>query len=357
MQTRRTIVQRIGGIIACVIIVACGSTDNDMSDMSAASDRELIILAAPGNDDYYDVVQNDIVKFHIRYAQQIIQHDDVIVLSGPDLYNRYVDALGKDHVANIPMADIWIRDFAPLNVQAPIMMRYSAAGQGGKREGQREADFVQDRLAQLLATAQIKMADSGLINDGGNYVDDYAGRVVVSRKFLRDNNLSETQGHAAIRRATGADHVAFIEADEQGGLEHADGVVAFIAPNVLVINNYPEDPDYAAQLKADLRAGLPDVILHELVTAYDGRDIYDARFGSACGLYTNMLVTPDRIYVPQFGIPEDRIAMAQLGDWTDKTLIPVSSEQVCRMGGGVRCMSWQLRGQPAEQLKNWLVKR
>lgn len=330
---------------------------HDGAAVSTDTDRELIILAAPGPDGYYDAVQEDIVAFHIRYAEAISAHDDVIVLSGPNLHARYVDALGDDRVALIPMADIWMRDFTPLNAVNPVTMRYSPAGQGGGRTGRREAKFVQSELEDMLQAASLKLPESTLINDGGNFVDDYAGRVVLSRKFLRDNQLSENEGRVAVRETTGANHVAFIEADEQGGLEHADGVVAFIGPNQLVINRYPEDAAYADTLKADLRAGLPGVAIHEIVTPYDGSDIYDVRFGSACGLYTNMLVTPQRIYFPQFGIAEDHEALEQLRRWTDREVIPVQSSQVCRMGGGVRCMSWQLRGEPAARLKTYLSDR
>lgn len=323
----------------------------------SATDRELIILAAPGTDGYYDAVQEDIIDFHIRYAEAIRAQDDVIILTGPHLYERYVSALGEDHVAQIPMPDIWMRDFSPLNTTSPLLMRYSAAGQGGGRRGQREADYVQEALANLLADAGVSIPESKLINDGGNFVDDYQGRAVLSRKFLRDNNLSEQEGRARIKEITGAAHVAFIEADEQGGLEHADGVVAFIGPNELVINSYPDDQAYSKALKADLRAALPGVTSHEIVTPYDGSQIYDERFGSACGLYTNMLVTPERIYFPQFGTPEDAMAIEQLQSWTDKTIIPINSSPVCQMGGGVRCMSWQLGGEPAAKLMSWLASR
>ena len=117
-----------------------------------------------------------------------------------------------------------------------------------------------------------------------------------------------------------------------------------------MINSYPDDDGYAASLRADLEAGLPGVTIHEIVTPYEGSEIYDERFGSACGLYTNMLVTPNRIYFPQFDIAEDAKALAQVKQWTDKEIIPVMSDQVCKMGGGVRCMSWQLRGENAARL-------
>lgn len=296
----------------------------------------------------------NIFNFHIRYAKAILQQDDVIILASKEHYDKYVSALGEHHVVQTDMQDIWMRDFTTLNAANPIIMRYTAEGQGGGRKGQIEADFVQDKFGQLLEAAGLSYTSTNLLNDGGNYVDDYAGQAVISRKFLRDNKLDEAQGRRAVQGLTGVENIAFIEADEQGGLEHADGVVAFIDENTLVINAYPEDPSYSESLKADLKRGLPQVTIYELVTPYDGDTVYDPRFGSACGLYTNMLVTPHRIYLPQFGIPEDAQALDSLRRWTTKDVIPVLSDRICQMGGGVRCMSWQLRGTDAETLSQYL---
>lgn len=152
-----------------------------------------------------------------------------------------------------------------------------------------------------------------------------------------------------LRKFVGVKNIAFIDSDEQGGLEHADGVVSFVDTNTLIINSYDEDPDYVKKLKVDLASGLPGVTIHEIVTPYDDSDIHEQRFGSACGLYTNALVMPYRIYFPQFGIPEDKIALEQVRAATTREVVPVSSHQVCSMGGGVRCMSWQLGGDNAKK--------
>jgi agmatine/peptidylarginine deiminase len=316
-----------------------------------ATGRELIVLAAPATDDaYYAEAAEAIFAFHVSFAAQIAEHDDVLILTDRAGADRYRQALGHDRVLVAPQLDIWARDYATSNAAAPIMFRYTAEGQGGGSRGQQDADAVQDALADLAEAAGLEFAETDLLNDGGNWVDDYAGSVVVSRKFLADNRLSEADARAVLRQETGAEHIAFIDADEQGGLEHADGVVAFVGPNTLIINRYGEDAAYATALRADLEAGLPGVEIHEIVTPYDGSEIYDSRFGSACGLYTNALVTPHRVYLPQFGIPEDQIALDQVRAATDRTVIPVPSGDVCAMGGGVRCMSWQLRGESARRL-------
>ncbi len=309
------------------------------------SQAELIVLAAPiTGDPYYEDIVNNIFNFHVQYARKIEGRDSVLILVDEGAYDRYAKAIGKDKVVIAPMLDIWVRDYGLSNVEQAVMFRYTSAGQGSGKKGQRDADAVQARLAIMSEKAGLKFLETDLLNDGGNFVDDYAGNVVISRKFLRDNKLTEEQARTKLRKLIGAKNIAFIESDEQGGLEHADGVVAFVDTNTLIINSYKEDPDYARDLRANLESGLPGVIIHEIVTPYDDSEIYDERFGSACGLYTNALVTPNRIYFPQFGIPEDEIAIRQVRDATSREVVPVSSHQVCSMGGGVRCMSWQLRG-------------
>ena len=329
-----------------------------LASEQSAPMAELIVLAAPiTGDPYYADIVDQIFAFHLAYARLIQAGGDrVLILTDRQAYMRYANVLGDDAVAIAPMPDIWARDYGLSNAAAPVMFRYTAAGQGGGALGQPIADSVQDDLANLVDAAGLAYAESDLLNDGGNFVDDYGGSAVVSRKFLRDNGLSEGAARAALARLTGTRHVAFIEADQQGGLEHSDGVVAFVDTNTLIINSYPNDPDYTESLRSDLTRDLPGVTIHEIVAPYDGSQTYDARFGSACGLYTNALVTPHRIYLPQFGIPEDSVALAQVRSATDRNVIPVPSQMICHMGGGVRCMSWQLRGENAEVLLRYLGK-
>lgn len=248
----------MGAIFALAAMIAgCQmASDDEVSPVEGAQmtpSRELIVLAAPrGGDPYYAEVAGDIAAFHIDYARQAEGKDDVLILADAATYTDYVAALGAGRVVKAPADDIWMRDFSPSNAARAVMFRYTAAGQGGGRRGQTDADSVQKRLAGVLRQAGLTIGASDLLNDGGNFIHDFAGRAVVSRKFLRDYALSEVEGRATLRRPTGVSHVAFIDADEQGGLEHADGVAAFIGPNILVINSYPEDPAYAAALRNDL---------------------------------------------------------------------------------------------------------
>lgn len=340
----------------CLAAFVTSCAAGDVSGSKVLADDELIILAAPQHGDpYYADVYDDIISFQIEFARQIIDAgDDVIILSDEGGLPLIAAALGREHVSHFPVEDIWARDYGASNAVDPVFFRYTSEGQGGGVGGQSDADAVQDAIRELAIEAELDIGRSNLFNDGGNFVDSYAGSVVISRKFLRDNGLTENDGRAAIRQQIGVSHVAFIEADEQGGLEHADGVVAFVSPTTLIINSYPDDPRYAASLRADLENGLPDIQIIEVPTPYDASEIYDERFGSACGLYTNALVTPHRIYLPQFGIPEDEVVLERVRSLTSRDVIPVPSSLVCHMGGGVRCMSWQLRGENARLMAEFL---
>ena len=326
--------------------------------ISLTTKAELIVLASPQSEDtYYAKMVDDIFDFHINYAKQIIKNGDkVLILTDKYLYSNYVKAIGQNHVVIAPMQDIWMRDFSSANPDQPTLFRYTAAGQGGTKKAQAISDDVQSDFKLYSQKAGLKFIQTQLLNDGGNWVEDGFGNVVISTKFLSDNRLSEKVAREKLIALTNAKHIAFIDADEQGGLEHADGVVSFVDQNTLVMNTYPEDPDYTKKLKADLIRGIPNIKIHEIITPYDGSQIYDKKFGSACGLYTNMLVTPEHIYFPQFGIKEDSVALQQIRVITKRKVIPVQSNHVCHMGGGVRCMSWQLRGENAELLLNYVNK-
>ena len=103
----------------------------------------------------------------------------------------------------------------------------------------------------------LTVTQSKLLNDSGNWVEDGCSNVVVlSTKFLADNKLTESEAvkNSSFNRCK---TVAFIETDEQGAWERADGVVRLCRQNTLVINSYPEIPTMPNNLKADLSAAFP----------------------------------------------------------------------------------------------------
>ncbi len=85
-------------------------------------------------------------------------------------------------------------------------------------------------------------------------------------------------------------------------------------------------------------------------------------FDSACGLHINALVTETALYIPTFGTdPEnqelgqsaalDASVLQQFQNETPKPVIGVPVPyNVCKMGGNIRCLSWQTKSQLADDL-------
>ena len=66
-------------------------------------DKELIILAAArAGDPYCSEVARDVVDFHVAYAKQIMQRDDVLILTDPAYYDVYAGQLGEKAVLLAP---------------------------------------------------------------------------------------------------------------------------------------------------------------------------------------------------------------------------------------------------------------
>ena len=320
---------------------------------------ELIVLVAPtATDDYYFPVAAEVQDFQVGFAEAIAAAGDTFLIFAdaivaPKYRSALSDgALARGRVVTEGLREPWARDLSPANPEKPVLFRYTAAGQGGGPGSQRHADSLQREFKQFLRRAGVPFIESKLLNDGGNLVDDGAGRAVISRKFLRDNKLSEAVARQKLQELGGLKHVAFIETDDPGGLEHSDGTVAFLEPNLLIVNEY-ENKTYESALHRDLKAGLPGVRIHTIANAFDDSRVFDERFGTICGLYANALVTPQRVYLPQYGLPEDSVVLEKVRSLTRKTVVPVMSKQVCHLGGAARCMAYQVRGTGAERLKSY----
>jgi agmatine/peptidylarginine deiminase len=71
---------------------------------------------------------------------------------------------------------------------------------------------------------------------------------------------------------------------------------------------------------------------------------------SACGYYLNSLVTENYIYVPVYGLEEDEYVLELIQSYTSKEVVSINAEDVCFMGGSVRCLTWTTDGTDADNL-------
>jgi len=314
---------------------------NDPAMNTQTLEKMLIVLSAPSvHDDYYREFFDKIIDFDVRFAQAIMGKDDVVVLADKDTLPYFKGRLPDEVLLEAEVADIWIRDFGTVHPSKMVKFAYDRPSQ--------EA-FIDQSFRAFLAENNLQVATDPLKVDGGNVVDNNHGRAVLTDKVLERNpQLTENQVIDKLKQALGATDIALIPMDEPH-LGHADGMVMFVDDNTLVMNDYQGDPDFKANVRAELQHGLPNVDIHEIAGVGYGEAF--GNYASACGIYVNSVVTNHYIYMPTFGDnAKDAAALQTVRSLTHKTVVPVDASEVCFLGGNTRCLSWQLTGEHAQQL-------
>jgi agmatine/peptidylarginine deiminase len=328
------------GLVACTAAAQPRPPANDET-----ANRTLIVLAAPpASDRYYQSLRQEILDFQIAYANRILGRDNVVILGDRKTLRELAKDLPEDLLLEAPMRDIWMRDFTTVIPERPVLFRYSAAAQGGKSA---DADWVQDGFARFAKRAGLTFRRSPWILDGGNVVDNGTDQAIVTDRFLSDNHLDKDQAVAILREQLGVARVAILPADPEDRLAHADGMAMFIASNTVALTRY--GGKFQQAIRKELRRAFPGVKLIELETSFDTQ-AFDPGFGSAKGIYVNATVTDCAIYLPIYGMETDAQALAQIRARTDREVVPVDAAQIGPMGGSVRCLSWQVKGDNARRL-------
>ncbi|OEY94233.1 peptidyl-arginine deiminase [Acinetobacter proteolyticus] len=309
-------------------------------------DRMLLVLSAPSvHDPYYKSAFQRIVDFQIDYAKSILGNDNVVIVVDKDTKPYFTGKVPEDILLMDDVRDIWMRDFTTVNPMQPVQFIYTWASMTKK-----QSKDVQKSFSQFADRYQIQRTKTDLMIDGGNLVDDYAGRVITTTRFMEDNELSYNEAKQELKSTLGATEVAILEPDEEV-LAHSDGMVSWVDKNTLLVNDYSKTPAFRTTVMKELKASFPTAKIVEVPVEYktNPKGQWEG-FESACGVNLNATVTHHNIYVPTFNMPHDQKALSIIKQNTSKKVIPVNAESVCPMGGSVRCLTWQVTGDNAVKL-------
>jgi agmatine/peptidylarginine deiminase len=306
----------------------------------------LLVLSAPSvYDTYYSSAFQLIVKFQINYAKAIIGNDNVVIVVDADTKAYYEKDLPEDVLITADVYDIWIRDFATVNPLNPVQFKYTQASMT-----QQESVEVQNSFQAFANQYYIQKSTTSLLLDGGNIVDNYAGKVITTTRFMEDNGLNYLEAKQELMSLLNATETAILEPDEEV-LAHSDGMVMWLDENTLLVNDYSSDTAFRELVMDELAASFPNTAIIEVPVQYTQNKPgqWDG-FESACGINLNSVLTFKNIYVPIYNMSHDQQVVNIIQQNTTKNVITINTEGVCSMGGGVRCLTWQLAGQNAEKL-------
>ncbi|CAF1246672.1 unnamed protein product [Rotaria sp. Silwood1] len=146
----------------------------------------------------------------------------------------------------------------------------------------------------------------------------------------------------------GAHQIAIIPELPDDTTGHADGMLMWVSNDKILLSQASEPQ--RTQIMSELEKSFPGVKIIEIPDYYQHATWKG--FTSACNIFVNAIVTDQYIYMPTFNGPHDTSMFDLIQSHTIKKVIAVPAEKVSFMGGSVRCLSWQVKGELKKKILN-----
>ena len=266
-----------------------------------------------------------IIDYMANFVRLVDEKDDAVVLVDAATRPYFDGKIADELLIDANVEDIWIRDLAPVvpsrQVKFTFLPTYLSKS---------TAKFIDRSFETWLANLDLSYGvKSDLVLDGGNVVDNAAGsRAIITSRVLTDNpHLPRDELHDQLRRVLGVDQLAIIDEIPGDTTGHSDGMVMWPTNDKVLLVQMPE-PQRTA-IRQELLRSLPGVDIVE-IPDYSTNETWRG-FVSARNAFVNSIVTDQYIYMPTFDSPHDTEMLGLIQSHTDKTVVPIPAENVCRM--------------------------
>jgi agmatine deiminase len=307
------------------------------------ADSVILAVAPSVAAGHYRQFFDELVSFLGRLVEASHPDDLVLIVVDPDTRPAIAGRLPAENLLPGSIPDIWIRDFGPVRTTAgTFKFRYQPA-----YLDTHHARSIDDTFMQWFDSVGLEAERIDLVLDGGNFVYNGAGSAVITERILSDNpSHSRQEIHREISGRLGLARLAIIPEGPREKTGHADGMVVWLSEEQLGVARFQE-PIRSRVLQA-LEKALPGVAVAELPFAPTG-ELWEG-WPSASGVYVNALSTDKALYLPQFGLEADGKAIQAYRSLASKRVIPVRTGQEVRLGGSIRCLTWEISGPEARQV-------
>jgi agmatine/peptidylarginine deiminase len=243
---------------------------------------------------------------------------------------------GVDYVLLDNTADIWCRDYMPIQVKTDELVAYQYRPDYLSNPKMHQYITDTDAMVQQLVNeyqgVEIKHLD--LILDGGNVVkcDD---TIVMTEKVFKENpDWPEFMVIDKLEDAFGCE-VMFLPWDETEEYGHSDGIIHYIGANRVLLTNYDDfSPSYFRSFKNKLERKFEVTPLEYPINKKSEHN----------WSYINYLHVGNLIFVPQLGIEEDSLALEQIQRALPNNfkVFGIPAIEAVRKGGALNCVSWNI---------------
>ncbi|CAF0799387.1 unnamed protein product [Adineta ricciae] len=300
--------------------------------------KTLLVLAAPSiKSKYYSEKFADIIEFMTNFAKLANGKDDLIILADTDTLPSFQGKIDPNKLIEAQIDDIWIRDFSPAIPTRQIKFKYAPS-----YIKLSDSKYVENSFLRWCSKHDVHFFEkSDIILDAGNIVDNPSGtRVIITDRVLQDNpSLTKASAKEKLRQILGVDEIAIIKQLPGDTTGHADGMVMWATDDRILFAS--ETEPLHSEIISELKASFPNVEIIETPNYFV--DETWKNFTTARNVYVNSIVTDHYIYMPTFNSKHDDEMLKQFQSYTDKSVIAVPAENVCMMGGSIRCLTWQVK--------------
>lgn len=236
--------------------------------------------------------------------------------------------------------DIWCRDYMPIQVSENTFVEYRYDPDYLQSKKERNSKTYPDLVCDAL---HLKTNKTNLILDGGNVIKS-DNKVILTDKVFIENKHQYTHDQviSILKNLFGVNDIILIPWDKENEeFGHADGMIRFIIKNNVLINGYLKD--YNPKFKRSFFSALTHQNLD--YTCLDFK-VSNPREDLNWG-YINYLQMKDLLLIPQFGIPEDQLALNQISqvfpEYAAKGQIEtINASAIVKYGGVLHCISWNI---------------
>lgn len=273
----------------------------------------------------------------IIYTSEYLRTDKCTAPVAASLFD-VLDRLGVEHRELKNSNDYWIRDFMPvcLFAREGMYARYKY-----------QPDYLwDDKKNRQFITCQSEACsglnlfapfDMRIIFDGGNYVRCDSKVIMTDKIFMENPRWLANQLVWHMRDILCGD-IILLPWDMKDPCGHADGMIAYIGDNRILLNNYGQngnDKAFHLRLRKILDAHFDIVELS-----------YNCKPNADSWCYLNYLSVPNAIILPALSrnadCENDQEALKLFSNiFPDKEIIPVYAKPLIKRGGALHCVTWE----------------
>lgn len=280
------------------------------------------------------------------------------------LLRRYGVDLARVQFLPIPTNRSWTRDHGPTFVRDPErqlhIIDWHFNGWAKYPDWELD-DAVPARIAQRLGYPHHRPSVRGrrVVLEGGSIDVNGAGLLLTTEECLlsdvqaRNPDLSRDELQEVLRQYLGAEKVLWlgrgIAGDDTHG--HIDDLARFVGPRtvVLAVEHNPHDENYQpTQENRERLQGMTDQAGQrlEVIELPMPQPVVYAKQRLPAS-YANFYIANDRVLVPTFNDPADRVALGILADlFPDRLVVGINCTDLVWGLGTLHCMTQQ---QPIQQ--------